>query len=104
MDDEATSSCSRSSIVTTEPTEARIPDTETNVESIRALYELDGDMTGPFTTPVLWDKKENTIVNNESMEILQILNSGFHGIANDADFKNIVGNYSDKEASWGILT
>ncbi|HEX7046565.1 MAG TPA: glutathione S-transferase family protein [Gammaproteobacteria bacterium] len=35
------------------------------------------DYTGRVTVPVLWDKKENTIVNNESSEIIRMLNSEF---------------------------
>ncbi|KAG8920375.1 S-glutathionyl-(chloro)hydroquinone reductase [Tulasnella sp. 408] len=31
-----------------------------------------------FTVPVLWDKKTETIVNNESSEIIRILNSAFN--------------------------
>lgn len=50
-------------------------------KTIREVYELAGDFVGPFTTPVLWDKRERTIVNNESSEILRILNSSFSGIA-----------------------
>ncbi|KIJ36719.1 hypothetical protein M422DRAFT_178963 [Sphaerobolus stellatus SS14] len=33
-----------------------------------------------FTVPVLWDKKKETIVNNESSEIIRIFNSGFNDI------------------------
>ena len=32
---------------------------------------------GRATVPVLWDKKRGTIVNNESADILRMLNSGF---------------------------
>ena len=32
------------------------------------------------TVPVLWDKKTNTIVNNESSEILRIFNSNFNQV------------------------
>jgi putative glutathione S-transferase len=31
--------------------------------------------------PVLWDKKERTIVNNESAEILRMFNSAFQEVA-----------------------
>ena len=31
-----------------------------------------------FTVPVLWDKKNETIVNNESSEILRIFNTAFN--------------------------
>jgi len=45
------------------------------------LHELytraDKDFTGQITVPVLWDKKRGTIVNNESSEIIRMLNSAF---------------------------
>jgi glutathionyl-hydroquinone reductase len=47
----------------------------------RYLYELyaaaDRAYTGRVTVPVLWDTVGRTIVNNESADILRILNSGF---------------------------
>lgn len=36
---------------------------------------------GTITVPVLWDKQERTIVNNESAEILRMLNSEFDAYA-----------------------
>lgn len=43
------------------------------------LYTLtDPQYTGRVTVPVLWDKQRQVIVNNESAEILRILNSGFN--------------------------
>ena len=35
------------------------------------------DYTGRVTVPVLWDKQQNTIVNNESAEIIRMFNSEF---------------------------
>lgn len=35
------------------------------------------DFTGRVTTPVLWDKERQTIVSNESSEIIRMLNSAF---------------------------
>src|SRR5260370_36813088 len=35
------------------------------------------DYTGRATVPVLWDRKTRTIVNNESPEIIRMLNSEF---------------------------
>ncbi len=35
------------------------------------------DFTGRVTVPVLWDKQKNTIVNNESSEIIRMLNAEF---------------------------
>lgn len=40
------------------------------------------DHTGRATVPVLWDKAQGTIVNNESADILRMLNSGFGELAN----------------------
>jgi hypothetical protein len=37
--------------------------------------------TGRATVPVLWDKAEGTIVNNESADILRIFNAGFGPLA-----------------------
>lgn len=39
--------------------------------------------TGKVTVPTLWDKKTQRIVNNESSEIIRMLNSEFGGIAGD---------------------
>lgn len=55
------------------------------------LYEIylaaQADYTGQVTVPVLWDKTLNTIVNNESSEIIRMFNSAFDDIgANPIDF------------------
>jgi putative glutathione S-transferase len=38
------------------------------------------DYTGKISVPVLWDKKEKRIVNNESSEIIRMLNESFNHI------------------------
>ena len=38
------------------------------------------DFTGRVTVPVLWDRESNTIVNNESSEIIRMFNSAFDGL------------------------
>jgi len=44
-------------------------------------------LTSRVTVPVLWDKQRLTIVNNESAEIIRMLNSAFDGITgNTADY------------------
>ena len=45
------------------------------------------DYTGRVTVPVLWDKQRNTIVNNESADIIRMLNSAFNAFSpSDADY------------------
>ena len=41
------------------------------------------DYTGRVTVPVLWDKKSNTIVSNESSEIIRMFNSAFADVTSD---------------------
>ena len=54
----------------------------------RYLHEIytraDPHYTGRATVPVLWDKERRTIVNNESADILRMLNSGFGSLASSA--------------------
>ncbi|KAJ9557510.1 hypothetical protein OSB04_012124 [Centaurea solstitialis] len=58
------------------------PDPFNGAKSIRALYELaSGNYSGKYTVPVLWDKKLKTIVNNESEEIIRMINTEFNEIA-----------------------
>ena len=45
------------------------------------------DHTGRVTVPVLWDKQRNTIVSNESADIIRMFNSAFDGLTgNDDDY------------------
>ena len=48
------------------------------------LYQLylhaDPHYSGRVTVPVLWDKKQQTIVSNESAEIIRMLNTAFDGL------------------------
>ena len=47
------------------------------------IYVLaDPKYTGRVSVPVLWDKKKKTIVNNESSEIIRMLNSAFNALTN----------------------
>lgn len=59
-------------------------DTLNQAEYLHELYtRADAAFTGRATVPVLWDKKTQTIVNNESADILRMLNNGFGDLAND---------------------
>ena len=65
--------------------------TEDHINHAKYLYEnyllADPDFKGLVTVPVLWDKKQQTIVNNESSEIIRMLNSAFDDFGNsDLDF------------------
>jgi glutathionyl-hydroquinone reductase len=54
------------------------PDTLHGAEYLHQVYtRADPKYTGKVTVPVLWDKKEGTIVNNESAEIIRMFNSAF---------------------------
>ena len=61
-------------------------DTLYNFMRMHEIYtKAQPDYSGIVTVPVLWDKKLETIVNNESSEIIRILNSSFnHLIDEDA--------------------
>ncbi|HGX94288.1 MAG TPA: glutathione S-transferase family protein [Candidatus Tenderia sp.] len=41
--------------------------------------------SGRVTVPVLWDKQRETIVNNESAEIIRMFNSAFAGLTSNTD-------------------
>ena len=43
------------------------------------------DYTGRVTVPVLWDKKTNAIVSNESAEIIRMFNSAFNELTGNTD-------------------
>lgn len=53
----------------------------------RLYVEHDPKFTGKVTVPTLWDRKTRRIVNNESSEIIRMLNSAFDAITgNRRDF------------------
>lgn len=54
-------------------------------KTVRELYERAGDTGGKFTVPILWDTQLQTIVSNESSEIIQMLNSEFNDYAAHPD-------------------
>ncbi len=55
------------------------PDPLYNIRYIHEMYtRADSHFTGRATVPVLWDKKQSTMVNNESADIIRMLNSAFN--------------------------
>ena len=66
---------------TFEPGEGVIADDATGAAFMREVYQrAKPDYTGRVTVPVLWDKQQNTIVNNESSDIIRMFNSAFDQI------------------------
>ena len=62
-------------------------DTLYDSEYLRERYfESDPQYHGNITVPVLWDKQQKRIVNNESAEIIRMFNSAFN---------NLTGNNTD---------
>ncbi|MGQ7508938.1 glutathione S-transferase family protein [Streptococcus suis] len=64
-----------------------IKDSLFNSDYLYQVYlKADPNYTGRVTVPVLWDKETNTIVSNESAEIMRMFNTAFN---------DITGNYDD---------
>lgn len=61
------------------------PDPVFDAYSIRQIYEEAADTSGKYTIPLLWCKKLNTIVNNESSDIAYMLNSCLNDFAENPD-------------------
>jgi putative glutathione S-transferase len=61
-------------------------DTVNHLHLLREVYSsASTEYDGSITVPVLWDKELNTIVNNESSEIVRMLNAEFQDIATHPD-------------------
>lgn len=66
---------------TFEPAEGVIPDPIHGAKYLHEVYtKADSNYTGRVTVPVLWDRQNQTIVNNESAEIIRMFNSAFDGV------------------------
>ena len=64
------------------------PDLVNHARYLRDIYvKADPRYTGRVTVPVLWDRKHETIVSNESSEIIRMFNHEFDAIGDpDVDF------------------
>jgi glutathionyl-hydroquinone reductase len=58
-----------------------------NLRVVRDLYAISGSNETKYTVPILWDKHSKTIVNNESSEIIRMLNTEFNEWATGQDAK-----------------
>jgi len=58
------------------------PDALTGARFLHQVYTTaNPSYSGRVTVPVLWDKRQRTIVNNESAEIIRMLDHAFDGLA-----------------------
>jgi len=71
-----------------QPGDGVIPDPLHGAKYMHQIYTAAmPDYSGRVTVPVLWDKNTNTIVSNESPEIIRMFNSAFDGVgAKPGDF------------------
>ena len=61
-------------------------DTLYSVPFARDIYlRADPNISGRVTVPILWDKDTQTIVSNESSEIIRMLNSAFDAVTGNTD-------------------
>jgi putative glutathione S-transferase len=64
---------------TFEPGPGVIPDSINHASKIYEVYlAADPHYSGRATVPILWDKQQDTIVSNESAEIIRMFNSAFN--------------------------
>ena len=62
------------------------PDSQLGAHHLHQLYtRADPTVSGIVTVPVLWDKQRQTIVNNESSEIIRMFNSAFDDLTGNRD-------------------
>jgi putative glutathione S-transferase len=64
---------------TFEPGDGVVVDPIINASRVHQIYtHAQSDYTGRVTVPILWDKENDTIVSNESSEIIRMFNSAFN--------------------------
>lgn len=90
---------------TFEPEQGRIfsgqGDDDEYIEYLYELYRLvDPNYDDRATVPVLWDKKRQTIVSNESSEIMRMLNSEFDSLIENEEVRG--RNFYPKELAKDI--
>ena len=74
---------------------------ELGCDTVPELYQLaQPGYQGRATVPILWDEQTNTIVNNESAEIIEILNARFDRYAQNPDLDLYPEIIKDKIDYW----
>jgi putative glutathione S-transferase len=62
------------------------PDSLYGLNFLREVYfKANKDYDGRFTVPALWDKTQQTMVNNESSEIIRMLNTEFNDFSSSPE-------------------
>jgi glutathionyl-hydroquinone reductase len=68
---------------TFDTSEGSTGDAINGAQKLQEIYlRAEPKYTGRVSVPVLWDKQRNTIVSNESSEIIRMLNSAFDALTN----------------------
>ena len=74
---------------------------EENCRTVPELYQIaQPGYQGRCTVPILWDKQTNTIVNNESAEIIVMLNSGLNQFAQNSELNLYPEELRDEIEEW----
>jgi len=79
-----------------------VPDAVNNITYLHEVYtKAEPQYTGRVTVPTLWDRERETIVSNESSEIIRMFNSAFNEIGATSqnyypdDLRNEIDNIND---------
>jgi glutathionyl-hydroquinone reductase len=82
-----------------------LPGSEHGCNTLAQLYRFaTPGYTGRSTVPMLWDTQTNSIVNNESAEIIEILNAEFNDYATHPELDLAPVALQDSIAQWnGII-
>lgn len=75
-----------------------------NFKHMHEIYtKAQADYSGVVTVPVLWDKKQHTIVNNESSEIIRMFNTAFNHLIDDEGARTLNLYPESKQSSIDII-
>lgn len=78
-----------------------LSEAELGCNTVPELYQLSQPgYQGRCTVPILWDQETNTIVNNESAEIIELLNSEFNQYAEYPEFNLYPEALKDQIDEW----
>jgi glutathionyl-hydroquinone reductase len=78
-----------------------LPEPEHGCQTLAELYRFaQSGYTGRSTVPMLWDNQTYSIVNNESAEIIEILNAAFNEYATKTDCNLAPNELQESIAQW----